>query len=65
MLRKFYELIVKIFILNFLNHVFENDFSPYIAWNKSKKLANLDTWIHNEKVSVLKAFFIQLMNKYQ
>ena len=52
MQRKLYELIVKIFILHFINHVFESnnyesDFASYISWNKNKKLENLDTWIHS------------------
>ena len=70
MSRTLHELLVKIIILHFSNHIFETenyekDFEAYIGWNKGKKLENLDTWIHSEKVSVLKKFFLHLIQKYQ
>lgn len=70
LLRKLNELLSKIIIFHFINHIFneeniEQDFRIYIDWNKNKNLSNLDSWINSEKVSTLRQFFKDLLNKYQ
>ncbi len=70
LLRKLNELLAKIIIFHFINHIFneenlEDDFSIYVKWNQSKNLENLDSWINSEKVSTLRQFFKDLIRKYQ
>ena len=70
-LRKLNELLAKIIILHFINHVFNeenliNDFKMYICWNDGKRnLDNLEGWINSEKVSILRQFFKDIIAKYQ
>ncbi len=52
LLRKLNELLAKIIIFHFINHIFneenlEDDFSIYVKWNQSKNLENLDSWINS------------------